>query len=187
MQDKIIDHHSHIAGATIQRRCVPALHQTGGTDTGDQTLSGGFFIAGRSVDLSGTIKPVEITNFQRPVERARIDMIIFHRIAGHEDFDFFQPFHGADESELDIGRKRCADSVGIDKTAIETFRLEKDLMGITIGEPVNLVFDRRTIARSLRADCAAEQWRTMERLADDFMGRRSGPAYPAKCLRHRTP
>jgi hypothetical protein len=51
---------------------------------GDQSLPCRLLIAGRAVDLPGEKRP-GIAATQRGDERARIDMIIFDRIAGCDD------------------------------------------------------------------------------------------------------
>src|SRR3546814_4512905 len=57
---------------------------------------------------------------------------------------------------------------------VEPLGLEKHLMPVPVGEAVDLVLDRRAIARTRRADRAGEQRRTMEIVGDDRMRRRVG-------------
>ena len=58
-------------------------------------------------------------------------------------------------------------------------------MPIAIAEAVNLVLDRRAIARPLRTDRAREQRRTVQPAADDVVRARIGARNRAEHLRHR--
>src|SRR3546814_6982112 len=67
---------------------------------------------------------------------------------------------------------------------VEPLGLQKDLVPIPIGEAVDLVLDRRAIARPGRADRAGEQRRAMKIVGDDRVRRRVGAGDRAENLRH---
>ena len=53
---------------------------------------------------------------------------------------------------LDLARQRHREAVDIDLVGVETFGLEVDLMPLAVGKPHDLVFERRTVARTDAAD-----------------------------------
>src|SRR3546814_9828496 len=65
-----------------------------------------------AVDLPGAEKAGDGLNLQGRVQRSRIDMVIFYGIARHPNVGLFQPGHGSDHGQLDIGRQRSADEIG---------------------------------------------------------------------------
>ena len=115
-------------------------------------MSGGLLITRRAVDLARTVKPGEGAQFKRRPQSARVEMIVFDRIASDCHFDLLKPGHRPQHRQLDVGRQRRADPVGIDQMAVEPFGFEENLVPVTIGKAVNLVLDRRTIARARRPD-----------------------------------
>ncbi len=68
-----------------------------GREAGSQSLRRGFFIAGRAVDLTGQIQAGNPIDLQRGRQDARIDMIIFDRIARRDDLGRFEPDDRPDE------------------------------------------------------------------------------------------
>ena len=89
-------------------------------------------------------------------------MIVLDGISGHDHIHAFQTRHGAQHGKLHIDGKRRADTVRIDQVGVEPFGFEENLVAITIREAMDLVLDRRTIARPLRVDRATEKRRTVE-------------------------
>ena len=68
----------------------------------------------------------------------------------------------AQHRELHVGRQRGADAVGIDQLRVQPLRLEKYLVPVTVGKAVDLVLDRRAIARTRGIDRAGEQRRAVQ-------------------------
>src|SRR6185295_15735660 len=65
--------------------------------------------------------------------------------------------------------QRRRDAVRIDLVGGEPFRLEKDLVRVFAGEPVDLVFDARTVAWSDPFDESREHWALGEPGPDDLV------------------
>jgi hypothetical protein len=68
---------------------------------------------------------------------------------------------------------------------VEALGLEKYLVPVAIAEAVDLVLDRRTIARPLRIDRAGEQRRAIEPRADRVVRGGVGSGHAAMELRQR--
>jgi hypothetical protein len=144
-----------------------------------------FLISGGAVDLPGAPQARHRADLQRPVERARVDMIIFDRISGNDHRNPLEALHRAQHFELHIGGKRSRDAVRIDEEVVEPLRFEKYLMPVAVGKAVDLVLDRRAIARARCADRAREQRRAIEIRRDDRMRPGVGPRDCAENLGHR--
>src|SRR5690606_14256338 len=91
------------------------------------------------------------------------------------------------KTQLNVGRERGADTVGIDGVGGQSLGLEENLVAVAVGEAMNLVLDRRAIAGTCRSDRASKQRRTVQVLANDFMSSRIGPCDRAKYLRIAAP
>ena len=55
---------------------------------------------------------------------------------------------------------------------VETFRLEKNLMAVTLAEFYDFIFDRRTVTRTTAGNLPRIHRRTMHVGADDVVRRR---------------
>jgi hypothetical protein len=120
-----------------------------------------LFISGRAIDLARAIEARNRADLQIAGQSARIDVVIFHGITRHDHLNALQPLHAPQHGQLNVFGQRCADPVRIDQMGAQTFRLEKHLMAFAITEAVDLVFDRRAIARPLPSDRSAEQGRAI--------------------------
>src|SRR4029079_19029588 len=67
-----------------------------------------------------------------------------------------------------------ADAVAVVFESIATFRLQKDLMLVLLGEAHHLVLDRRTVAWSAALNLTGVHRRPMKVGADQIVSRRSG-------------
>ena len=146
MQCQIVDHHRHIAVGPVYGWWIAPQYRGRSVHPGNQALRTGFLVSGGAVDLPGAVQPGDRAQLQAGPQGARIDMVVLHRITWHDHINRAKPIHGAEHCQLDISRKRRADSVGIDQMAVEPLWLKKHLMPVTIGKTVDLVFDRGAIA-----------------------------------------
>ena len=135
----------------------------------NQSLRSSFLVPGRTVDLPRAVEPGQRLDLQSSIERARIDVIVFDRIARDRDLDRLEPFHRPQHPELDIGGERCAHPVRIDQVGAQTFRLEEHLVPVAVAEAVDLVLDRRTIARPWPLDLTGKQRGSVQPRTDDIV------------------
>ena len=157
MQCQIIDHDRHIAVGAIQRSRLASKDSCRRVHARYQPLRGSFFVAGGAVDLPRTPQPRHIPQFQAWPQGARIDVIVFDRIAGYHHLDGLKPFHAPHHRKLDFAGQRRADAIGIDEVRVQPFGLQENLVPIPIGKTVDLVLDGGTIARTARADGTGEK------------------------------
>ena len=171
LQGQIIDHHGNVAVRTIQPGCLPAERRRGRLKPGNQTLRRRLFVTGRSVDLPGTVEPGDGPNLQVGRQCAGINMVVLHRIARLHDHRTPAARHGPHHFFLHIDRQRGADTVGVDEMRIQPLGLEEHLMPLAITETMDLVFDRRAVARPCSGNRAREQRRAMKVRADRIVAR----------------
>ena len=98
LQRQIVDHHADVARAPVERDRVELAGMGRGIETRDQTLCGRLLIAGRAVDLPGKEQAADVAHLERRHEPARIDELIFDRIARANDFGPLQPVDAAQKS-----------------------------------------------------------------------------------------
>ena len=83
---QIVDHHANIGLGAVEHRGALPGRRARRVQPGDQALRGGLLIAGRAVDLSGAEQAGDIARRRaRASSCARIDMVIFDRIARPDD------------------------------------------------------------------------------------------------------
>ena len=153
LKREVVDHHSNIRGTAIETRFGHPERNRGSIQPRHQALSSGFLIARRAIKLAGQQQTADFPVLQCRLQPARIRIFILNGIARLDDFTSLQPGYAAHQSQLDIRGERRGNSIGVDEPAIQTLGFEKDLVPIAIAEAVDLVFDRRTIARPPALDC----------------------------------
>src|SRR5688572_13793200 len=67
-----------------------------------------------------------------------------------------------DERLLHVARKAHRESVDIDLARIDAFGLEENLVPLLLGEPHDLVLERRTVSRTDAADLTVEERRAID-------------------------
>ena len=171
-------------GAVERRQRLPAgLARR--VDARNDPLRRRFFIAGRAVDLSGQEQTAEPARLQRRIEPARVDVIIFDRIAGSQNARMLEARNRRHERALRLLGQRGRNPVRIDGRIVDALRLEKNLMAVAIGEADHLVLDRRTIARAAPGDRARIDGGAMRVGLDDAVGLGGGAGDVARKLRRR--
>ena len=170
VRDQVVDHHADIGFIATRRPCVERTHETRGVEPGDEALSSGFFIAGGAVDLAGEKQSGHEFCFQRILQSARIEEVVFDRITGAGDVRVLETADAAHQIQLHVERQRCGDTVRINFGDIQAFGFDEYLMRGLLGEAHHFVLDRRAIARADAFDLAAVQRRTVEGAADDVVG-----------------
>ncbi len=84
---QIVDHDPDIRLSPVQhRQRLPACLSCG-VDARESALPGSLFVSRRSVDLAGQKDPVMSPGLQSRIERPRINIVVFDRVAGAQDFE----------------------------------------------------------------------------------------------------
>ena len=187
MGRQIVDHHAEVRLGAVERRERLAAGLARGVDPRNDPLRPRLLIAGRAVDLAGQEQAAEAARFQRRIEPARVDVVVFDRVAGTEDARMLEARNRGDERGLRLRRQRGRNAVRIDCRIVDAFGLEEDLVAVAIGEADHLVLDRRTIAWAAPGDRARIDGGAMRIGADDAMGLGRGAGDVAGELRRRDP
>ena len=148
----------------------------------EQTLGRGLFVAGGAVDLPGEEQAADGLGLERRLQCARIVVVVLDRVAWAQDVGALEADHRTDEFDLDVERKTGRDAVRVDLVGRQAFRLEEDLVRVLVGEAVDLVLDRRTVARADTLDHAGVHRRAVEPAADDLVGSGVRVGDPARQL-----
>ena len=93
-----------------------------------------------------------------------------------------QAANRAHQLQLHVERQAGRDAVGVDLVGGQPLGLEEDLVAGLAGEAVDLVLDRRAVARADAFDHAGEHRRAVEAAADDLVRARVGVRDPARQL-----
>jgi hypothetical protein len=88
----------------------------------------------------------------------------------------------AHDRQLHIERQAGRNPVRVDLVRRQAFRFEEDVVAVLAGETMNLVFDRRAVARPNAFDDAGVHRRAIEIGADDVVRPRVGAGDPARQL-----
>src|SRR6202021_1477174 len=85
--DEVVDEYTDVGLAPFQDDRVQLVDLLMGIDTGHESLAGGFFIPGGTVDLSGEKEIAKHFCFQAMTELGRWKVIVFYGITGTEHAD----------------------------------------------------------------------------------------------------
>ena len=149
--DEVVDHHAEIGVGAGDGDAVTAAGRQSRIDPGQQALGGGFLVTRGAVDLAGEIEAGQPLDRQRRPQLARIDVVVFDRVARTPDLDPLQAGDRAQERLLDLGGQGGRDAVGIDGIVVQPLGLQEDLVAGAVGEADDLVLDRRAVARVRRS------------------------------------
>ena len=89
---------------------------------------------------------------------------------------------GVDQVELHVERQAGRDAVGIELVRAQAFRFEEDLVRRLVGEAMDLVLDRRAVARTHSLDDARVERASIEAGTDDVVSARLCVGDPARHL-----
>ena len=128
-----------------------------------------LFISGCAIDLSGKKQSLDRLGLKRTFQRARIEIVVFDRIAGPGDVRVFQPLDGSHQLNLHVERQAGGDSVRIHLVGIEALRLQENLVRFLCRKAHHLIFDGRAITRADAFDHTGEQRRAIQAAADDVV------------------
>ena len=180
--NQVVDQHAQVGLVAARRPRGFVLHQTRGVDPGQQTLRRSFLVAGGAIDLAGEKQSGNRLGFQRGLEPARVEEVVFDGVAGAGDVCVFEADDAAYQGQLHVERQRGADAVRVDLRHVQAFRLDEDLVAGLLGEAHHLVLDARAVARADAFDLTRIQRAAMQRVADQLVGGPGGVGDPAAQL-----
>src|SRR4030043_140602 len=143
--DQVIDQYTDIGIRAFQDQGFLSLDREGRIDSCNQSLGGGFLIAGGAVDLSGVEEPFDLFRFKRRPEFCGVNKIILDGITWPDDLHIFKALDRSQHLYLDIEWKAGGDPIRVDLFRIPSIRFKKDLVPLLLGKANHLVFNRRTV------------------------------------------
>src|SRR5262249_5373952 len=135
-------------------------------DSRYKPLTGGLFITGRPIDLTGMKESGNSRRLEIWSQLARIDKVVLDRVTRPNNPRFFESGDHSYELLLHLGRQGSREAIQIDFVRIVSFRLQEELMARLVGKLHDLVFDRRTIPRTNSLDLSRIQRRLCDVLSN---------------------
>ena len=120
-----------------------------GINSGHYTLSGSLLISGSSINLTGKIEVFYYFGFKSGPQICRIEEIIFDGISRLINNSVLKTLNSMKRIKLDLERERRRETLEIIFIGVSTFRLEKEKVRIFIRKGPDLIFNARTVTRSL--------------------------------------
>ncbi len=101
-RDEIVDQHAQVGllATQVERRFT--ANGEGSVDPGHQAEPGRFLVAGRAVDLSGEVQPVDPARLERRPQLGRIDVVVLDGVARTDHLAVLEPLHGVQHPQLDL-------------------------------------------------------------------------------------
>ena len=155
-RDQVVDQDADVGFVPSDFEGRPAERTARGVDPRDKALRRGLFVPRCPVDLPGQEEAADPLGFEPPGELGRLDEVVLDGIAGPEHHRLFEARQGVHEIELHIPRQAHREAVDVDLARIDAFRLEEDLVPLLLGEPDDLVLERRTVSRTNAANLPVE-------------------------------
>src|SRR5206468_1963897 len=91
-----------------------------------------------------------------------LDEVVLDGIAGTEQHGALESGQRMYQIGLHLPRQARRKAIDVNLAGVETLGLEKNLMAFLVGEPHDLVFEGRAIARTDSANLAVEQGRLID-------------------------
>ena len=133
---------------------VGACVQTG-IYSGNKSLSCSFFVAGRSVYLTGVEQSCNALCFQRRIELCRFNVVVFYSVPRAALHCIFKSAHSPHKCILHAFRQGGGKAVQVHFVSFKSFWFNKNLMAFAFCKAHHLIFDGRTVARTYSADFSA--------------------------------
>src|SRR5699024_7850714 len=126
--------YGEVSLGTRRRPTFFISRQAGGVQASQQTLCSSFFITGSAVNLTCKEQAFDKLTLQRRFQITRVEEIILNGITRTHNLRVFHSFHGTDDLHLHIERQAGGDTIWIYFVRGQPFRLEEDLMLISVSE-----------------------------------------------------
>ena len=93
-------------------------------------------------------RPLDALGFERARQLRRLNEVVLDRVARTEQHGVLEPWQRVNQIGLHLARQTHREPVDINLARVDAFGLEKDLVPLLVGEPDDLVFERRAVART---------------------------------------
>ena len=140
---QIVDERADVALAAVEQHRFIARDLPRRVDAGDDPLCGGFFVTRRPVDLARQEETGDAMGLERGIELRGLNEIVLDSVARPDHLRRLEPGERSNQFELHRSREAHRVAVQVHFVDVQTLRLQKEVMSIAIGEPHDLVFERR--------------------------------------------
>src|SRR6185503_6499862 len=146
-RNQVVDQNSDVGSLSTENEWLLSLDCKRSIQSCHQPLTGGLFVAGRTIYLAGEVKTRNRSDLEGSVELCGRIVVVLDSVARSIHFYIGKSAHRAKNLELHFRGERCREPVDVKLLRVVTFRLQKELMPIGLRKLHDLVLDRRTVTR----------------------------------------
>ena len=167
--NKVINENTNIGLVTTKDKRFLFHEEQMGIHTSNDTLCGGFFIAGGTIHLPCQEEVVHHFGAERMMQVLRIKVVVLDGIGRLEEDRVLQTFDGMDGIHLDLQRERGRETLQIVLGRVYTFRFQKELVGVLPRKRPQLIFNAGTVTGALAMNESGKKRRTVKTGAKDIV------------------
>ena len=177
--NEIVDERTDVAVRTAQDQRLLAADLERGVHARDESLHGGFLVAGRAVELARAVQTGDLFALERGAQLRGIDAVVLDGIGAALHLGVFQSRNGADNIDLHVLRQRGRQTLNVQLLRMQTHRLNEELVAFLIRKRDDLRLNRGAVARAGAFNGAVEERTAVKIGADDLVRARFGIGKPA--------
>ena len=166
---KVVHQRAQIAGVPGQHQLLLAQRVAGGVQSRQQTLRGGFLVAGGAVELPCPVQTPHHLAFQRGFQTGGVYAVILDGVGGAHDLQMLKAFDAVVKGVLHVLRQAAGRTLQIHFLGVLAAGLYEQRVTVLAGEAHHLILDGGAVARADTLDHAAVQRAALNVVQNDFM------------------
>src|SRR5215471_8101605 len=160
--NQLIDEDAAVRFAPSQNELLLSANRERCVDAGDKALKRCLLVPRGAVQLPSEEEAAHLARLQRLCELRRRREVVLNGIPVANDLHLLQPWNRAQQLELNVRRQAGRQSRRVHDVGIDSVRLEKNLMAISVGKTNDLVLERRAVSRPAADDAPLVERRPMK-------------------------
>ena len=167
---KVVHQRAQIAGVPGQHQLLLAQRVAGSVQTRQQTLRGGFLVAGGAVELPCPVQTPHHLAFQRGFQTGGVYAVVLNGVGGAHDLQMLKAFDAVVKGVLHVLRQTAGRALQIHLLGVLAAGLYEQRVTVLAGEAHHLILNRGAIARADTLDHAAVQRAALDIIQNDLVG-----------------
>ena len=167
---KVVHQRAQIAGVPGQHQLLHAQRVAGGIQTRQQTLRGGFLVAGGAVELPCAVQPPHHLAFQRGFQTGGVYAVVLDGVGGAHDLQMLKTPDAVVEGVLHILRQAAGRTLQIHLLSVLAAGLHEERVAVLARKAHHLILNGGAVARADTLDHAAVQRAALDVIQNDLMG-----------------
>ena len=153
-----------------QHQLLLAQRVAGSVQTRQQTLRGGFLVAGGTVELPCPVQTPHHLAFQRGFQTGGVYAVVLDGVGGAHDLQMLKAFDAVVKGVLHIFRQAAGRTLQIHFLGVLAAGLYEQRVTVLAGEAHHLVLNGGAVARADTLDHAAVQRAALDIIQNDLVG-----------------